>query len=115
MAKIGAVPYSAVHGVSPCLFCPVARVQRGAADMFSIAAGARQDLRANLAGVTVKLAFELRRVVVGSYHNVAALIACRIEPVVMDHPTPDRVIARIDLPHQSLPSDTVPALSLHMS
>jgi hypothetical protein len=73
----------------------VARRPDHTTDMLGVIAGTSDDLRLDPLAVRRQGRVELGIVVVGGNHNVTTPAPLRIEPVVVENASPDRVVTRI--------------------
>ena len=94
---------SLTQGPLPRPLTVIARVPHHASDTLTVVTDTAVNADLDLQVVLVHRRLQLSRGVEGSHHDVSTLPPLRVEAVVMNDPSPDRVIHRIHLGHPAHP------------
>jgi hypothetical protein len=90
----------------------MAGLQYGSTYIFARASIAGRNFVIDDGGISFELRPKLPLIVERRDHNVASLVTTRVEPVVMDDPSPNGIVRVVDPRHPELLSTTPSASTL---
>lgn len=117
--RVDTVPDGISHQTPAGLLCMISRGPDHAADMLAWVTVASVDLDSDPFTVNRQGRIELGRVVVSSHGHIAPLLPLWVEAIVLQHPSPHRVVVGVHRGHiDHLPSyprtaNTIRAITVH--